>query len=623
MSKKRKSRQPPKRMRANDSFSNPLARIGIGTPNLMEATDYPITRLTQNYTLMNSLYRNHWIIRRIIDTIPEDMCKNWIQLQTQVSPTFIKRFETVIKDTSTKKKIIEALKWGRLYGGAGAIVMIDGHEDILDQPLNYDTIMPKSYCGLLVRDRWTGISPSLELVTNPRDKEFGLPKYYDVTTSDNSYFRVHHSRVLRFIGRDIPEIERQMEVFWGVSEIEHVFDELKKRDNTSYNIANLIFRAYLFTMKTENLDEVSALGDVEVQKDIYRTIQAQNWLMNNQGIYLLGKNDELDTRSYTFSGLPQIQENFMYDIAGAAEMPFTKLFGRSPAGLNATGESDMQNYYDSIGQKQDAYLSPALDKLFPIIALSEWGYIPDDFDYTYNQIGTPSNKDKSDLADKITESIGKQYDRGLISAKIALKEFKQQSAITGVFTNITDEDIEKASDELVDNTDESITLPMDFKEHQSNQNIPATDAVWNESEHPRRDDGKFGNGSGESNKSTGNHSDKNGIMYKNIDSELKSLGLLHDSECVMEPKYIKVEAISIHAEQRLKSRGISREIAQKYIDESMAMIQQSKDKYNFIAKDGSSIVLESGRLISVIPKEYFDPEMARKVEVIEKWIKKK
>ncbi len=379
--------------------------------------------------------------------------------------------------------------------------MLDGHEDILDQPLDYDTILPGSYCGLLVRDRWSGISPGPALVTDPRDAEFGLPDAYQVANADGSVVNVHHSRVLRFIGRDVPEWEKQAEMLWGVSEIEHVFDELKKRDNTSWNIANLVFRANLLTKQTDQLDELLALGDVDVQRDVYQAMQAQNWLMNNFGVYLMGKGETLDSKSYAFSGIAQIMEVFMYDIAGAAEMPFTKLFGRSPAGLNATGESDMQTYYDSIGQKQETYLSPALDKLLPVIALSEWGYVPEDFDYSYNQIGTLSNKDKAELADKGSEAIGKAFDRGLISARTALKELRQQSDITGYFTNVTDEDIERASDEPERIDEAAPQLPFgdtgdaDFAFRHSP--LPADDEQWNEAKHPRRKDGKFGSGGGE------------------------------------------------------------------------------------------------------------------------------
>ena len=60
---------------AMDAFANALARLGTGTPNLLESTEYPNTRLTQDFNLMNSLYRSHWIVRKIIGG-RRDTCKN-------------------------------------------------------------------------------------------------------------------------------------------------------------------------------------------------------------------------------------------------------------------------------------------------------------------------------------------------------------------------------------------------------------------------------------------------------------------------------------------------------------------------------------------------------------------
>ena len=132
--------------------------------------------------------------------------------------------------------------------------MIDGHDDILDEPLDYDMVMPGSFKGLLIVDRWSGISVDEELVTDISDPEFGLPKYYTITTEGMERgIRVHHSRICRFMGRDLPYLEKLAETYWGASEVEHVYDELKKRDNVSWNMAMLTFMANLRTVKMEGM----------------------------------------------------------------------------------------------------------------------------------------------------------------------------------------------------------------------------------------------------------------------------------------------------------------------------------------------------------------------------------
>ena len=60
-----------------DGFSNTSARMGQNTTNLLEGTEYQSNRLSFNWNLLNILYREHWIVRRIVDVVAEDMVKNW------------------------------------------------------------------------------------------------------------------------------------------------------------------------------------------------------------------------------------------------------------------------------------------------------------------------------------------------------------------------------------------------------------------------------------------------------------------------------------------------------------------------------------------------------------------
>lgn len=163
-----------------------------------------------------------------------------------------------------------------------------------------------------------------------------------------------------------------------------------------------------------------------------------------------GENDSFETHQYTFGGIADTYDRFMMDVAGAAETPVTKLFGRSPAGMNATGESDMQNYYDTIEEKQESILRPIYDKLLPIMAMSAIGAVPDGLDFEFNAVRRPDEDEMSDLASKNTNSVTITFQAGLISQRTALKELRSQSEITGMWTNITDEDIEKADDTIQD-----------------------------------------------------------------------------------------------------------------------------------------------------------------------------
>lgn len=440
-----------------DAFQNQMARLGFGQPNLNEGADYPLTRMSQNYNLFTSLYRSSWIVRKIVDVFPSDMVKNWIKFNSSLDPKKISKINSVIRKTKTKEKIKEGLRWARLYGGAAGLILIDGDED-LSEPLDYDTIMLDDYKGLLIFDRWNGIYPDIELEDDISDEEYGYPKYYSISLSEansnlmlsynkQDLVKVHHSRIVRFNGRDLPLWERQAEMFWGESEIEIVFEELKKRDNTSANIASLIFLANIRVLKMNDLGQLLGASTQKAQENLYKVLQAQNQLMSNMGIYVMDKDDDFGSEQYSFGGLNDIYESFMLDIAGACEMPVTKLFGREPAGFNSTGESDLTQYYDTLEEKQETYLQPIIDKLLPIIFMSTLGAIPEDLDWEFNPCMNVNSKDLADLAQSMASPIFEAFNAGLITKEIALKELKQQNEKTGMWSNITDEDIKNAKNE--------------------------------------------------------------------------------------------------------------------------------------------------------------------------------
>jgi phage-related protein (TIGR01555 family) len=469
-----------------DEFVNPLARSGAGMPNLLEATEYPLTRFTQNWQVLNSLYRSHWVVQKIINTIPQDMMKNGYDFQSDINPDQIQKISKVIRQTRLHSKILNGLYWGRLYGGAAGIIMIDGEADRMDEPLDLDRVMPGAFKGLLIMDRWSGIIPSADLITDITDPDFGMPEYYEVTLPEGQgVIQLHNSRVCRFSGREMPYLEKLAENYWGTSEMEHVFSELKKRDNVSWNIALLTFMANIRVMKIDGMEQLLAYGGDKSQQALYNTLEGLNMMLNNNGIQILGKDDSYESHQYTFSGLGEVYDRFMMDVSGACGIPVTKLFGRSPAGMNSTGDADMDNYYDTIEQSQESQLRPVLDKLLPIVCMSALGAVPDDLDYIFNPVRRPSNDEKQSLGSQQTAAVVQAYTAGLVSEKTALRELQGSSKLTGMWTNITDKQIEAASDQ---------------PEAAGEMNIPGMssmetqDADFEESKHPRSDDGKFTGG---------------------------------------------------------------------------------------------------------------------------------
>lgn len=644
MSKRKRTLSAPapqlRRARALDAFTNVLARLGAGTPNLLEGTEYSLQRISRDFNTLNALYRESWIVRRIIDVIPADMLKNWITITSGLDPDVEKRLSLTLRRTQLIDKLKRGMQWGRLYGGALGVMLVKHQGYDLSQPLQLDWIMPGDFAGLLIFDRWNGVNPSSELIEDISNPDYGYPKYYTVTDpAGGGSVKIHHSRVIRFTGNTLPFWEEIAEMQWGASVVESIFDELRKRDNVSWNIAQLTFMANIRVLKMQDLGQLLAATDNESQAELLRTLEAQNMLLNNMGMQVMDAADGLETHQYTFGGLADCYQQFIMDISGAAEIPVTRLFGRSPSGLNATGESDLQNYYDMIAEKQESYLRPILNKVLPPFIISTLGSLPDDFDFEFDPVAEPTDKERADLAKCGTDNVVAAYNAGLISQRTALQELKQQSERTGVWTNITDEDIERASD-TVEQPGEMGGMfgdmggeaagAVDSEESPQQARAPVRqgvgDAEWEESEHPRDKDGKFSSAGGNSNLNSSAEDVKIKLAkakkYPELTKQLQSLGLASPRDEAMEPVRIQIVDPGIHGTEQLKSRGVTLDEAQSFVDNAFIMFKQSSDKYLFISDDGSSVVIENGRLSTVYPRWKYDPRQLKKIEVIKEWMQK-
>lgn len=450
------SRKIRETMNAMDAFQNAAARTGFGTSNLMEGTSYPFNRITLNYILLTSLYRGNWIIRKIVDTMADDMLKNWCTINTSMKPDQITRFKKEGLDaTGTIAKLNKGIKLGRLYGGAGGVICVKGRDDF-KTPLLPEEVGLGEYKGLLVFDRWSGISPDLTVSTDIDDPlNFGLPEYYQISTENSAILKVHHSRVIRFCGPDLPNWEWQSNMRWGASVVEAMFDELKKRDNTSWNIASLIFRANIMEYNSPQLESMlSGLGsNADATRRFFSSINAMTQIMSNQGMVITGKDQKMGSHSYSFAGIADVYVQFMLDICGSTDYSMSRLFGRSASGLSGTNEGDEHSYYELIKQRQSTDVNPMLHKLLPIVAMSVWGKVPKDFDWNWNPVNSLPDKERVELASNITTAVTEVFNAGVISQKTVLTELKEQSSVTGVWTNITDE--------MLDAADDTVMSPME------------------------------------------------------------------------------------------------------------------------------------------------------------------
>jgi len=434
-----------------DFYTNAAARMGWGTPSLNESGGYEMVRFSYNYWELITLFRNHWISRRIVETPAIDMVRAWPKLTSDIDSEDLTKIDRAIRRTNTKNQVQTAITWARLFGGAGALIVIDGQERDLEEPLDLDSIPLGGYKGLSPFDRWAGIMPEGEICTDPsRPLDFNKPEHYTVTPTGGASFKVHSSRVLRFTGPEVPTPEREAQTWWGISVLEPIYEDIRKYDSMSFNILSLTYRANILGMKFPDLASLlSGLGSSQkASQGFEQRMYNINHLISNQSLVPLPADGGIESTQYSFGGLAEVFQLFQLALSGGSQIPVTRLWGRTYTGLGAAREQDEMLYEEKIASDQTQGMIPQLEKLYPVICMSELGEVPDDLDLLCPSIRVLDEKEKGEMAKNIVDVSTVLLNSGIMSPRIVAQEVKQSSDITGFGTNLTDEFIETLSDKV-------------------------------------------------------------------------------------------------------------------------------------------------------------------------------
>ncbi len=431
-------------VRTGDGFDNLVAGLGLGQPNQLAQSGYiKANEVTRKRSTLEAAYRDSWVVGRMVDVVAEDMLREGIDLQAQLPPGDSEAFILYMRRLGVPARLGSAIKWGRLYGGALAVILIDG--DDLEQPLRVENVQQGSFKGLHVLDRWQ-VTPSNETIREIGPM-MGYPESYAVHTgpegSQTLGAHIHHSRVIRFIGVELPYYERIREMQWGASVVERAYDRILALDSSTHGAANLMLRSYLRTIGIDRLREILAAGGPP-EKALLKMFAMIRAMQTNEGLTILDKNDTFATHSWNFGGVYDALQAFSEQIAGATGIPLVRLLGQSPKGFS-TGEADLRTYYDTISNQQEDDLRPAFEKLLPILARSLWGKpLPDGWNFEFPSLWQPSETDKSTIATQDAQSVAGLHAAGLIDESQALAEMRRGGKVTGRWTGITDEEIERA-----------------------------------------------------------------------------------------------------------------------------------------------------------------------------------
>lgn len=427
-----------------DGFQNFSARLGLGQENMLAQSAYVQGQcLSRDQRQLEDMYRTSWLVGRMVNVVAEDMVRGGIDIRAQWGAEDAGKADELLREhrrTGCPGRLSDAVKWARLYGGALAVLLIDG--DDLAEPLDVDGIARGSFKGLYVLDRWQ-VTPGTEMIEDIGPM-LGYPAYYTINNQGGlSGQRVHHSRALRFVGVELPYQQRLSENHWGASVVEQAYDRMLAYDSATQGSANLLYKSFLRVIGVEGLRAILAQGG-KAEQALVRQFEMIRRMQSNEGITLLDKNDSFTTAGFTFAGIYDAMLAFAEQIAGATGIPLVRLLGQSPKGFS-TGESDLRTYYDTIATLQDDDLRPALDVIFAVLSRSLWGEpLPEGFSFEFENLLQPSEMDKAQIATADAQAVAALTQGGIIAPAQALAALRDGARLTGRFANISDADIDAA-----------------------------------------------------------------------------------------------------------------------------------------------------------------------------------
>ncbi len=428
----------PAAWQAMDGLQNVAAGLGTSRDKRYFSTYAKVTPLTLQQ--LDTMYRSSWLAGRIVDTVAGDMTRQGVSLSWDgydKDEGGVAAIEDAQEDFDLPGKEHEALKWGRLYGGGAIFIGMAGEDPM--KPLNLNTIKKGSLQFLHVLDRNT-VFPSGEL--DPAlGPHVGQPLFYMIGDAMNGAPRVHWSRIVIFRGRVLPRLAWQQNGYWDDSELQNVVESTQDYDATRAGIASMVWEANVDILAIAGLAKKLAEsgGETAITNRLLAALTMKSF---NRTLVIDKDQEEWHQKTTQFGGVKDVIDRFMIDVCGAADIPMTRLFGQSAAGLTSTGEHDLRNYYDHVAAKEKSHLRPQRKRLYGVLVRSTLGRMPENFKVKANPLWQVSDKERGEIQ-KLRADRDKTYvDMGAVTEGLVARQLKDD----GTYSRMEDEDVELAEE---------------------------------------------------------------------------------------------------------------------------------------------------------------------------------
>ena len=349
--------------------------------------------------LLSELYAEHGLIQTVVNVPVDDGLRGGVEVKTkQLSDDDLILLMSTMERNDDINVVGQALKWNRLFGGAGVVVISDQDPT---SPLEKDSITADTPLEFRAVDLW-------ELFWDKQNDESYMPALQEHKFEFYSYYgtKLHKSRVFRMKGIQPPSFIRPRLRGWGLSVVEPLIRSINQYFKTNDLCFEVLdeFKLDIFKIKNLTTTLLSAQGTNQIQQ----RVQLANQQKNYQNAITMDSEDDYVQKQLSFSGIAEILEQIRIQIASDLRMPITKIFGISASGFNS-GEDDIENYNAMIESEIRSKCKYDILKVVELRCQQLFGFVPDDLSIHFKPLRTLSGEQE--------ENVKTQKYNRLISAR--------------------------------------------------------------------------------------------------------------------------------------------------------------------------------------------------------------
>jgi phage-related protein (TIGR01555 family) len=307
----------------------------------------------------------------------------------------------------------EAITWGRLYGGC--LLVIGAEQGLPSTPLNVAKVRDVKFLNVVDR-RFASVNT---YYSDPFAPNYGEIETYRVNGLNGTSTIVHETRVIRFDGVRVDAMKRRELGGWSLSVLQRPYDVMRTFATAFQAAGVLTADASQAVFKLKGLFEMIASGEKDRLQTRMQMVDMQR--SSARAVLLDADGEDFQRIKTDFTGYPEMLDRLMMRLASSIDMPVTILMGRSPAGQNATGDSDFQHWYDSISAFQANDLTEKLLRVFTILSKGE---LSEDAEIEWCNLSEPTEEQRATTTKTLAEADALYIDKGVvIPEQIAIARF--------------------------------------------------------------------------------------------------------------------------------------------------------------------------------------------------------